>query len=1041
MLKNYNKIDELDQETLASDMDFIEDASLFLSERAGINKAMAPKEIYEEFMEHMRYQNVNEVTAIRDLEYAQNADLEGKQRFGRLIDAYDKVDEDFSGRMMWDYASGLLTAPSTYIGIATGGTGKAAAVAGTQATKFGIRKVLSGALKAAAVEGAIGAGQGVVQEETRVETDLQDEIDYSRVATQGLASAGTAGLINLPIGAMQVRQANKANELYESAKLAQSNRANEASIETAKVLKKAGPKKVKETKEILNQLDPMKVAEGRRLKKDLMPGDTMEAALGSDVVDNITAAAIQIKDKLKLKKGDRITTGLHRLLDEGKMDELADIQKVLGEHNLTMDQFSLVFLSEISEAGKTLGSMARLSKVKGKKVKTEVGRMLDELNNMNNAGVSGLNAEDVLAANATRKNRSFMKDLDKMRLGFMTSQLATTMRNNLNGGMRIGIDATTRMFDNLLNLRNPFDGTFDTAKYALNPYEGKVIERVMKEAFPEEGRKLFREAADLAASSGSETPLAVMGRKINYLNTVSDNFFKRAMISASLKRRLKDKKIDLNEVIAKGEFGRIPDDILKDSIQDAYEFTYQSSMKGDDLFSTRARGIIKLHQDVPFLVSAFLPFPRFVANQLKFVYEHAPLIGMLPLDRIGSKLPKRTAREYIKDKVPKQLTGALMFTAAYAWRAKQGDDAEWYEMKDNKGDFIDGRAVYGPFAPFMLAADLMYRYRNGLPSKPPSQVLKDAGQALLGSTLRTGMGVYALDKLVEDFTDGKGTKIVGEAIGNALNTFTLPAATVRDFYSQFDPKSRMIPETRTGERKPDEDLVNFLDVIQKRAGRSLPDLPLKSWTENTPLEQGFKILSGDDDYDQPLASAFQTGDVKAVNPLEKQMFGLTKKTKNEMQREMSRLGYSMYDIYKRDKNDTLDLYTRQELSKDGSPINLEQRMSQLMNSTRYKDLSVERQKLQFKKEAQSIITEAKEIARDRIEGGANLRNLPYSELVLQKWIDQPRDVKAAVEREYREKYGGKGVTEDRNETVEIEEGINMNVLQWANETAKAFGDN
>ena len=1041
MLKNYNKIDELDQETLASDMDFIEDASLFLSERAGINKAMTPKEIYEEFMEHMRYQNVNEVTAIRDLEYAQNADLEGKQRFGRLIDAYDKVDEDFSGRMMWDYASGLLTAPSTYIGIATGGTGKAAAVAGTQATKFGIRKVLSGALKAAVVEGAIGAGQGVVQEKTRVETDLQDEIDYGRVTTQGLMSAGTAGLINLPVGALQVRQANKANELYESAKLAQSNRANEASIETAKVLKKAGPKKVKETKEILNQLDPTKVAEGRRIKKDLMPGDTMEAALGSDVVDNITAAAIQIKDKLKLKKGDRITTGLHRLLDEGKLTELEDIQKVLGEHNLTMDQFSLVFLSEISEAGKTLGSMSRLSKVKGKTVKTEVGKMLDELDNMNRAGVSGLSADDVVAANASRKVSSYIKDLDKLRLGAMTSQLATTMRNNINGGMRIGIDASTRMFDNLLNLRNPFDGTFDTAKYALNPYEGKVIERLMKEAFPEEGRKLFREAADLAASSGSDTPLAVMGRKINYLNTVSDNFFKRAMISASLKRRLGDKNIDLNEVIAKGEFGRIPDDILKDSIQDAYEFTYQSSMKGDDFFSKMSRGVIKSHQEIPFVISAFMPFPRFVANQLKFVYEHAPLIGMLPLDRLGSKLPARTGTQYVKDKLPKQLTGMLMLGTAYAWRAKQGDDVEWYEMKDNKGDIIDGRAVYGPFAPFMLAADLMYRSFNNLPAKPFSKVAGEAGQALLGSTLRTGLGLYAVDKMIDDYADGKGEKILAESIGNVINTFTLPAATVRDFYSQFDPKSRMIPETRTGERKPDEDLVNFLDVIQKRAGRSLPDLPLKSWTEDTPLEQGFKILSGDDDYDQPLASAFQTGDVKAVNPLEKQMFGLTKKTKNEMQREMSRLGYSMYDIYKRDKNDTLDLYTRQELSKDGSTLNLEQRMSQLMNSTRYKDLSVERQKLQFKKEAQSIITEAKEIARDRIEGGASLRNLPYSELVLQKWIDQPRDVRAAVEREYRDKYGGKSVTEDRNETVEIEDGVNMNVLQWANETAKAFGEN
>ena len=53
---------------------------------------------------------------------------------------------------------------------------------------------------------------------------------------------------------------------------------------------------------------------------------------------------------------------------------------------------------------------------------------------------------------------------------------------------------------------------------------------------------------------------------------------------------------------------------------------------------------------------------------------------------------------------------------------------------------------------------------------------------------------------------------------------------------------------------------------------------------------------------------------------------------NEMQKEMSRLGFGMYDIYKRNKNDTLDLLIRQELSKDGSHINLEQGMSKFINS-------------------------------------------------------------------------------------------------------------
>ena len=122
--------------------------------------------------------------------------------------------------------------------------------------------------------------------------------------------------------------------------------------------------------------------------------------------------------------------------------------------------------------------------------------------------------------------RTFFQDLDRLRLGVMTSQPATTMRNNLNGGFRVAVDATTRVFDNLLNLRNPFDGTFDVALHVLSPYEAIVVQKIFKQAFPEEGSKLFREAADLEAVYGKEGPLAVLGRKFNVLNTMSDNIWK-----------------------------------------------------------------------------------------------------------------------------------------------------------------------------------------------------------------------------------------------------------------------------------------------------------------------------------------------------------------------------------------------------------------------------------------------------------------------------------------------------------------------------------
>lgn len=1022
MLKDYNKIDELDQDTLASDVDFIQDASIFLSERDGYNQDMTPNEVYEAFMEHMRYQDVNEVTALRDLEYAQNANLEGKQRFGRLIDAYDKVNEDISGRMLWDYGAGILTAPSTYLGIATGGTGKAAAVAGTQAARFGLRKVLSGALKAAAVEGAIGAGQGAAQEATRVETRIQKEFTGERTAMAGLSSAAVGGLINLPIGALQVKKANRANELYETAKAAEAERAAQASAISEEIIAGADQARVDGIKQKLNELDPVKVAEGRRIKKDLMPAETMEAAIGSDAINNITAAALRVQDKLEIREGDRITTALHRLLDTEKgMDEIADIRNILKEHNLSMDQFSLVFLAEISEAGRTLGSMARFSKaVKGKRpVKTEVGKLLDEADNLHAAGVSGLDAEDIVQLNENKKAGAYFRDLDRMRLGLMTSQLATTMRNNLNGGMRIAVDAATRAVDNMVNLRNPLDGTFDVAKYAFNPYEGRVIQQLFREQFPEEAGKLFRQAADLSAVTGSETVMGKIGRKANVLNTMSDNFFKRAVIAASLKRRLSDANMDLYKMIEEGNLADIPEEILKDSIQDALEFTYQAGMKTSgpeaSYASKVAGGIIKAHRDMPFVISAFMPFPRYIANQMKFIYEHAPLIGMLPLDRLGSKLPARTIGEYTKDKLPKQLVGATMLYGAYEWRVQQGDDAAWYEMKDGKGDYIDGRPVYGPFAPFMLAADLIYRYQRGTMPTSIDTYVRDGLQAMLGSTFRAGMGLYALDKLYQDARDGKGEKILAETLGNIINSYTLPAAVVKDFYGQFDPQSRMIPESRPGTSEAAD--VNFFDIVFRRATRSLPDFPLNG-------------------YDQAMLSPMKTGDVKAINPLEKQMFGFGKREKNEFEKELTRLGFTPYELYKRQPNEKLDLYTRQELSRDGGAYNLEQYMSKWMQGEAYRNMTIEEQRVEFDREVKKVVQKAKKIANGRVEREAAQRSLPYSEADLQSWVDTPELVSDLVESEYRKLTGRDSVTEDRNLILQLENGDRINVLQWALSLAK-----
>ena len=58
--------EDLTRENLINNTDFINDASRFLADREDYFSLDA-EDIYDRYLEHFRYQNVNEVTAVRDM--------------------------------------------------------------------------------------------------------------------------------------------------------------------------------------------------------------------------------------------------------------------------------------------------------------------------------------------------------------------------------------------------------------------------------------------------------------------------------------------------------------------------------------------------------------------------------------------------------------------------------------------------------------------------------------------------------------------------------------------------------------------------------------------------------------------------------------------------------------------------------------------------------------------------------------------------------------------------------------------------------------
>ena len=1132
MYKEYNFYDsnDVNKEVLTKDLSFLEDAATLLEERAGFkdDELDTPEKIYDSYMEHFRISDVNEVTAVKDLRHVMTGTTEQKARYGRLLDLYERSegesffeDLDTGARKLGDYAQGLATAPSTIASIFTGGFSKIAAQGGVQATKLGIKKILKEVMKAgakgAAIEGGIGLGQGIVKESTRVASGIKGEkgFEVERPLTE-TALAATGGFLLTGITrAVTLPSELKTLKLEERASSAIKLREAKAKAKTDEVLKSADKDTISKIDENLVEvtkpkkgdvdkapLDPEKVAEGIQLKKDKSTSETMTSTLSEEVRNNITAAVLRVgKDVVNQKPGERITAAIYRAIVRGDVP-IDNINKVLDEHNITLDQFSLIYKADVSEAGRILAEQSLVSRTFGgkssKKSRQAVKDLLDQVDGLDKAGVSKVSAKETaetLKENPLLLGWRLFQDIDQARISFMTVQPKTAGRNTVNGGFRVMTDAMTRAMDNVIyntgqlryglkgNYRvNPFDGTYDVANFIFNPYEADLIKKVFSESFPNESRRLFFKNADIEARAGGDGILTTIGRKLNFLNTASDNIFKRAVLGASLKRSIKDANIPISAAekktiiqqrvaqilgpdyrtspdytktvtaVAKqvnkqknhtiftayesGNFAKIAtDDMFTKATKDAYDFAYQTQFKEyGKLGSDAARGLITAVRKIPFLLSSFIPFPKFVASQLKFIYQHAPVIGMIPLEKIPNPLSPIKAKKVrydFKDRLAKQFTGAALTSVAYAWRARQGDTNHWYEYKNNEGKLVDGRPLYGPFSMFMLYADLIYRYkRDQLPTKSWGRYAKDVLQAVAGSTFRTGLGLYTLDKLLTDLsnTEGKGSEIkdrvLGEVIGNLVKTVTIPVAPFRDLYAQFDIKSSYVPESRTGE-------TNLFDIIDARGTSNLID-----FGEDTPFigKEGFASIPSlanklNLEYDKPARSAFQTGPIIAQDPLVSQITTETARpAKNAYQQELGRLNMQNFQIYKRHPNEKVDRLTRFYLSEEGSDTNLNEVMARAIRKDQYKQLSYKEKRSAIYFDSVKVIGRARKKALGEIKVVEGSKaGAKYTSIDFQKWQSlNQRDKESINELLKRElpKYGFRDFTSvnaDKEKMVRIKD--------------------
>ena len=617
----------LNKENLINNEGFIKDASEFLIKRENkkASELQNNEDVYDAFLEHFRQQNVNEITALKDLNYANRANDEEKKQFGRLMDTFDKMDTKLGTKGLLDYAEGVFKAPSTYAGIFSFGAGKAGALAANQGVKLTIKNVLKKPFRkqigksfiaGSAVEAPGAATTVYAQEKTRVETGIKDEVDLKSVGIATGVSSLTGGVLTSLTGIQRGITSNKAQFLVnKNIKVRENIIKNTYKKTTKEVFKNPKTDLAKIAMKFEDDLNKSiraieETTKGKRTKlplKETLGEETLEKGKRVKTQNILTPDEMEIKNlaafaseittevKTKVKKGkkfeERFTSTLVRglqTLQEGDDLILNDkfLTKMYDKYKLTIDDLAPLLAYEASQAGSLLGTIGGLAR------RQKFNSLIKDLNALDeaakNQGISltaSINAgkrelEETYGKEFLGRFGRGVRNLSKARVGLMTIQAATTVRNTTNGYMRNYIYAMDNLGTGITNVvkglgkgiyakftnnatatqeakaavalaraqgRNFFDSVFlKDLTLGMTNSNTQALFRLLAEGPQKLGSKnkeivsqLLRGMGDLGNITGQEKGLVGVARFFNTFNTMSDNMFKRAIFARELDKSIR----------------------------------------------------------------------------------------------------------------------------------------------------------------------------------------------------------------------------------------------------------------------------------------------------------------------------------------------------------------------------------------------------------------------------------------------------------------------------------------------------------------------
>ena len=480
------------------------------------------------------------------------------------------------------------------------------------------------------LEGAAGGLQDISRQNVEMEIGVKDK--YSPLETgigvgAGMAAPAFLGIVGAKtVAAKAISQAGQGKQLTPSlikeidkSIIAKNVEANKIAETTLKDKLQVGSK----LKEVLPALNPEQVLKGTQVGKSML-----DAQIVDDVILSIdpsrtkrilAAVAELISTNKNIEKSFlrnardadgnwkiRPTQAISNLLKSkkiGKKTREEFLSDIYEKYNITGDDMANLFLATFSNAGKTLQQAGQFKQL--------FNSVSDDTYDLLGMDVEFKEVFKKAKGLGEKANvREFLKvtegegpglgrSLDELRLAAMTSQVGTTVRNTASGYTRIGLDTAVNLVDRgiasavktvslgkygkgtvgLFDAK-PNDDIFALVFGLTNKVETEAIDSMFKLNFNKQASSLYRELRDIDFATTGKSPrltkARAIGKQLNALNTLSDNYFKRVAFIGSLKKRLNQNYARTMDEIKTGLTGKLDKTKLKKAIDAT---TMSSSLK------------------------------------------------------------------------------------------------------------------------------------------------------------------------------------------------------------------------------------------------------------------------------------------------------------------------------------------------------------------------------------------------------------------------------------------------------------------------------